>query len=195
MLAFQEDFLRSAKRQFAYYKMLGEKAMAQLNEEQLFVSINEDSNSIGMIVQHLHGNMMSRWTDFLNSDGEKEWRQRDQEFEAVINNKEALLLLWNQGWQCLFDALESIKEADFSRLVYNRNEGHTLVEAINRQLSHYPYHVGQMIYIAKMISENEWQSLSIPKNKSLDYNQKKFTNKKHKGHFTDDIDGKNIATI
>ena len=190
MLTFQEDFLSSAKRQFNYYKQLGEKAMAQVNDDQLFVCVNAESNSIAIIVQHLHGNMLSRWTDFLHSDGEKDWRKRDEEFETIIKTKEELLLKWNEGWLCLLKALDSIQEKDFNQLVYIRNEGHTLVEAINRQLSHYPYHVGQMIYIAKMMSENEWHSLSIPKNKSKDYNQKKFADEKHKGHFTDDENNK-----
>jgi hypothetical protein len=190
MSSFENDFLNSAKRQFNYYKQLGEKAMAQVNDEQLFVCVNAESNSIAIIVQHLHGNMMSRWTDFLHADGEKDWRKRDAEFEAQIADRKTLMQLWNQGWQCLFDALETINEKNFHQLVYIRNEGHTVVEAINRQLSHYPYHVGQMIFIAKMLSTEPWQSLSIPKNASGQYNAKKFDVKKHKGHFTDGMDEK-----
>ncbi len=186
MQTFQNDFLTSAKRQFQYYKELGEKSIAQIAPEKLFHQMNDDSNSIAIIVQHLHGNMLSRWTDFLNSDGEKEWRKRDEEFETIIKTKEELIIKWNEGWDCLFKALDSIQEEDFSKLIYIRNQGHTIVEAINRQLSHYPYHVGQMVYIAKMLSDIEWQSLSIPKNKSKDFNQDKFSKEKHKGHFTDD---------
>jgi Protein of unknown function (DUF1572) len=186
MQTLQNDFLESAKKQFKYYRELGEKSFEQIAPEKLFHQMNDDSNSIAIIVQHLHGNMLSRWTDFLNSDGEKEWRKRDEEFESIIKTKEELLQKWNEGWNCLFAALDSIKEENFSQLIYIRNQGHTIVEAINRQLSHYPYHVGQIVFIAKMLSDKEWKSLSIPKNKSKDYNQDKFSKEKHKGHFTDD---------
>jgi hypothetical protein len=186
MQTFQKDFLESAKKQFKYYKELGEKSFKQVTPEKLFHQINEDSNSIAIIVQHLHGNMLSRWTDFLDSDGEKEWRNRDKEFETIIKTKEDLITKWNEGWQCLFTALDSIKEEDFNKLIYIRNEGHTVIEAINRQLSHYPYHVGQIVFIAKMLSDNEWQSLSIPKNKSKDFNQEKFKEDRHRRHFTDE---------
>jgi hypothetical protein len=188
-----EDFLRSAKRQFLYYKTLGEKAMEQLEPEQLFVSLNEDTNSIAVIVKHLHGNMLSRWTDFLTTDGEKETRDRDGEFSddtstplSVLERKNELLKNWNEGWTCLFNTLESLKPEDLSTIVYIRNEGHTALEAINRQLAHYPYHVGQMVFYAKLLKKTEWDSLSIPKNKSKDYNAGKFSKEKTKKHFTDD---------
>lgn len=174
METFQSDFLRSAKRQFNYYKDLGEKAIAQIAHEKLFHQVNEDSNSIAIIIQHLHGNMLSRWTNFLSSDGEKEWRKRDEEFETIIKTKEELMAKWNEAWQCLSDAINALKEDDFNKIVYIRNEGHTVIEAINRQLSHYPYHIGQIIFIAKMLSDKEWQSLSIPKNRSKHFNQNKF---------------------
>jgi hypothetical protein len=192
-----EDFLRSAKRQFLYYKTLGEKAMEQLEPEQLFVSLNEDTNSIAVIVKHLHGNMLSRWTDFLTTDGEKETRDRDGEFTesastplSVTKDKEDLMKNWNEGWACLFNTLESLKPEDLSTVVYIRNEGHTALEAINRQLAHYPYHVGQMVFYAKLLKKTEWNSLSIPKNKSKDYNTDKFSKEKTKKHFTDDELGK-----
>lgn len=192
-----EDFLRSANRQFLYYKTLGEKAIDQLEPEQLFVSLNEDTNSIATIVKHLHGNMLSRWTDFLTTDGEKEWRNRDGEFSedtsttlSVTEKKSEVLKQWNQGWECLFNTLNSLKPEDLSKIIYIRNEGHTALEAINRQLAHYPYHVGQMVFYAKILKKSEWTSLSIPKNKSNDYNSDKFSKEKTKKHFTDDELGK-----
>jgi hypothetical protein len=189
-LNISEDFLRSANRQFLYYKTLGEKAIDQLEPEQLFVSLNDDTNSIATIVKHLHGNMLSRWTDFLTTDGEKEWRNRDGEFDASTElrnqSKEYVLKQWNQAWECLFNTLNSLKPEDLSKIIYIRNEGHTVLEAINRQLAHYPYHVGQMVFYAKILKKSEWTSLSIPKNKSNDYNADKFSKEKTKKHFTDD---------
>ena len=185
-----EDFLRSANRQFLYYKTLGEKAIQQLEPEQLFVSVNDDTNSIATIVKHLHGNMLSRWTDFLTTDGEKEWRNRDGEFDESIDKeqltKESLLKLWNEGWNRLFKTLNELKPEQLSDIIYIRNEGHTALEAINRQLAHYPYHVGQIVFYAKMLKKTDWDSLSIPKNKSKDYNTDKFSKDKAKKHFTDD---------
>ncbi len=193
MMTVSEDFLRSANRQFLYYKTLGEKAIEQLEPEQLFISLNEDTNSIAVIVKHLHGNMLSRWTDFLTTDGEKETRDRDGEFQentstplSVTKDKEELLKIWNEGWDCLFNTLNSLKPENLSNIIYIRNEGHTVLEAINRQLAHYPYHIGQIVFYAKLLKKSEWDSLSIPKNKSKDYNTEKFTKEKSKKHFTDD---------
>lgn len=160
--------------------------MEQLEPEQLFVSVNDDTNSIAVIVQHLSGNMLSRWTDFLTSDGEKEWRNRDGEFDETIQTKEALLAVWNQGWDCFLDTLQSLTPDQLSQIIYIRNEGHTVVEAINRQLAHYPYHIGQMVFYAKMLKKGEWDSLSIPKNKSTNYNADKFSKEKSVKNFTDD---------
>jgi hypothetical protein len=179
-------YLESAKKQFLYYKTLGEKAMEQIEPEQLFSAVNEDSNSIATIVKHLSGNMLSRWTDFLNSDGEKEWRNRDAEFENDLESKEALLASWNKGWECLFDALNKLKPKQLSQIIYIRNEGHTVVEAINRQLAHYPYHVGQIVFYAKQVKHSNWASLSIPKNKSNSYNKDKFAQEKSIRNFTDE---------
>ena len=180
------SYLESAKKQFLYYKTLGEKAMDQLEPEQLFVSLNEDTNSIATIVKHLSGNMLSRWTDFLTSDGEKEWRNRDDEFIETIKTKEELLDIWNKGWECFFDALNGLQADQLSQIIYIRNEGHTVIEAINRQLAHYPYHIGQIVFYAKMLKNNEWISLSIPKNKSISYNSEKFNKTKSIKNFTDD---------
>jgi len=182
----QESFLTSAKKQFLYYKTLGEKAMDQLEPEQLFYSINEDTNSISVIVNHLHGNMLSRWTDFLTADGEKEWRNRDAEFENSLTDKATLLKKWNEGWECLFNALNELKPEQLSQIIYIRNEGHTIIEAINRQLAHYPCHVGQIVFYAKQLKKTDWNSLSIPKHKSTDYNADKFSKEKSIKNFTDD---------
>lgn len=187
-----EAFLSSARKQFLYYKTLGDKAMDQLEPAQLFYSANEDTNSIAVIVKHLHGNMLSRWTDFLTSDGEKEWRNRDAEFEddlttlSVEEQKADLLKRWNEGWDCLFRALDELTPEHLAQIIYIRNEGHTVMEAINRQLAHYPYHVGQIVFYAKMLKKGEWTSLSIPKNKSKDYNSDKFSKEKSIKNFTDD---------
>lgn len=180
------NYLESVKKQFLYYKTLGEKAMEQLEVEQLFVSVNEDTNSIAIIVNHLVGNMFSRWTDFLTTDGEKEWRNRDAEFEEILKTKIELLTHWEKGWQCLFDALNSLQPEQLDEIIYIRNEGHTVLEAINRQLAHYPYHIGQIVFYAKMLKKTEWQSLSIPKNKSNNYNTDKFSKEKSIKNFTDD---------
>lgn len=180
------NYLESAKRQFRLYKQLGEKAMEQVSPDQLFFQPNEETNSIAIIVQHLWGNMMSRWTDFMTTDGEKEWRKRDAEFEPILNSKEELLNQWNAGWECLFGALDSISDNQLDEIIYIRNEGHTVLEAINRQIAHYSYHVGQIVLLAKMFSNQNWNSLSIPRNKSAQYNAGKFGEEKGKRHFTDE---------
>lgn len=180
------QFLESAKKQFLYYKTLGEKAISQLEYEQLFIAANEDTNSIAQIVKHLSGNMLSRWTDFLTSDGEKDWRNRDDEFVDTYKSQAELLENWNKGWDCLFNAINPLQPEQLSEIIYIRNEGHSVVEAINRQLAHYPYHIGQIVFYAKMLKKTEWESLSIPKNKSEDYNSEKFSKEKSIRNFTDD---------
>ena len=179
-------YLESAKKQMLYYKTIAEKAMEQLEVEQLFISVNENTNSIATIVRHMSGNMLSRWTDFLTTDGEKEWRKRDEEFENTIQTREELLNIWNEGWNCFFSAINDLQPDDLSRIIYIRNEGQTALDAINRQLAHYPYHIGQIVFYAKMLKKEEWNSLSIPKNKSKDYNADKFSKDKSLKHFTDD---------
>ncbi len=182
-----DDYLNSVRKQFEYYKQLGDKTFSQLQDEHLFWTYNDESNSIATIVKHLSGNMLSRWTDFLTSDGEKEWRNRDSEFEDVITTRKELIDQWNEGWKCFFDALNALKNEDLDKIIYIRNQGHSVIEAINRQLAHYPYHVGQIVFIGKMLSENGWNSLSIPKGKSRDFNTEKFSNPKQKQHFTDEF--------
>lgn len=181
------QYLKSANRQFQYYKKLGDDAMAQLPDTDLFWQMNEDCNSIAIIVKHMWGNMLSRWTDFLTTDGEKPTRQRDAEFENDMNSRVEVLEKWEAGWKCLFDALASITDADLDRIIYIRNEGHTVLEATNRQIAHYAYHVGQIVHIAKECKSSNWKSLSIPRNKSADYNADKFAQDKGVRHFTDDL--------
>jgi hypothetical protein len=182
-----QDFLTCTKKQFEYYKLLGEKTFEQIPDDKLFWKYTEASNSIATIVKHIHGNMMSRWTDFLTSDGEKEWRKRDEEFENNFATRQDLMDCWNEGWACLFDALSQLSETDLDRVIYIRNMGHSVTEAIQRQLAHYPYHIGQIVFIGKMCVENEWKSLSIPKNGSSAYNTDKFSKPKERKHFTDDL--------
>lgn len=181
------NYLQSAVRQFEYYKLLGEKTFSQVEDAKLFWQYNADSNSIAIIVKHLWGNMLSRWTHFLTTDGEKEWRNRDAEFEGTITTKAALLEKWNEGWACLFTALQTLTEDDLTKTIYIRNQGQTVVDAINRQLCHYSYHVGQIVFIGKMACNEQWESLSIPKGNSTAYNANKFAVPKHNEHFTDEF--------
>lgn len=180
----EDEYLSTTRAQFEYYKSLGDKTFAQLDEAQLFWQSDSEANSIAIIVNHLHGNMLSRWTDFLHSDGEKNWRRRDAEFENSISSKESLLEKWEDGWTCLFEALNGINEANFNTVIYIRNQGHSIVAAVNRQLAHYAYHVGQIVFIGRQLKGTAWQSLSIAKGKSAVYNTKKFAEPKRKEHFT-----------
>lgn len=178
------SYLNSVKKQFTYYKTLAERGMQQLSDEELFWQFNEESNSVAMIVQHVAGNMLSRFTDFLTSDGEKLWRDRDAEFIHQFSDRKALMAYWNQGWECLEKSLSALTEDDLERIVYIRNEGHTVTEALNRQLAHYPYHIGQIIFIGKMLKNQEWKTLSVARNRSREYNQDKFSQEKGRRHFT-----------
>ncbi len=181
------NYLESAQRQFKLYRHLGEKAMAQLSDEDLRWQPDAETNSIALIVKHLWGNMMSRWTDFLTTDGEKPWRKRDDEFEADDADRTEVIKRWNLGWDCLSKALNSITDEDLERIIFIRNDGHTILEAINRQIAHYSYHVGQIVFIARMRRGGSWESLSIPRNKSNDYNAGKFAQDKEQRSFTDDL--------
>ena len=183
----EENYIQSVKKQFEYYKVLGEKTFSQLTDDEVFWQFNEESNAIAVIVNHLWGNMSSRWTDFLTSDGEKEWRNRDVEFESVITSKMEMLEKWEEGWSYLFNALDSINKNNFNTTILIRNQNHTIPEAINRQMMHYAYHIGQIVYIGRMIKGDSWVSLSIPKGKSAAFNEQKFSKGKHGGHFTDEL--------
>ena len=171
MNTFQSDFLNTAIRRLKYYKDLAEKTFDQLENKDFHYQYNEESNSIAIIIQHMAGNMLSRWTNFLTEDGEKPWRQRDDEFAVHAYNKEELIALWEKGWNCFLDTLATLKEEDLLKTVTIRQESLTVTDALIRQLAHYPYHIGQIAYIGRMARGAEWKSLSIPKGGSANYNQ------------------------
>ena len=177
------SFLKSSILQFKYYKELGEKTIEQIPETQLSFTLNSEVNSINTIVKHLTGNMISRWSDFLHSDGEKDWRNRDDEFIDTIKTKQELINVWNKGWKVLFDTLENLSNDDLAKISYIRNEGHTVIECINRQLCHYSYHIGQIVMIGKTICDKKWKTLSIPKGESEHFNALKFSKEKKSKNF------------
>jgi len=183
----EENYLVDIRKLFAYYKTMGEGAMQQVSDKDLFWQYDSNSNSIAIIVKHISGNMLSRWTNFLSSDGEKQWRDRDNEFEYELGSQKELMGVWNKGWDCLFAALDSLQPSDLQKTIYIRNTGHSVSEALNRQLAHYAAHIGQIIFLAKMISKEKWQSLSIPKGASKDFNKIKFSKNIENQHFTDDL--------
>lgn len=157
-------------KRFEYYKMLGDKSFEQLSDEQIFWQFNEENNSIAIIIKHIAGNMLSRWTNFLLEDGEKSWRNRDEEFINTFKTKDEVLEYWEKGWKCLFDALNQINDENLYSTIYIRNEPHSVIDAVFRQLAHYPYHIGQIVFIAKMLKNEDWKTLSIARNKSDDFN-------------------------
>ena len=167
---FSTSYLEDALTIFRQCKSQGERAMAQLSDEQLQLAIDSESNSIAIIVKHLAGNMRSRWTGFLTTDGEKSDRNRDSEFEAPPATRAAVLELWEAGWRAVFAALETLKDSDVGRTVYIRKEPHSVMQAINRQVAHYSLHIGQIIFLAKHLQSSRWVSLSIPRGKSGDFN-------------------------
>jgi hypothetical protein len=169
-LKFTTSYLEDAEAIFRQYKRLAEAAMAQLSDDQLFCALDEESNSIAILVKHMAGNMLSRWSDFLATDGEKPWRNRDEEFTTPPEGREALLALWERGWETLFAALEPLTEADLIRTVTIRGEAHSVMQTINRQLAHYPYHCGQIIFLAKHLKHEDWHCLSVPRGKSQEFN-------------------------
>ena len=173
-----EIFLESTIKLFCYYKKLGEGAIAQLNDAEVLQQPNGASNSIALIVHHLSGNMLSRWTDFLTADGEKPWRNREAEFAESYPNKATMMQAWEIGWSCLLNTLENLKPEDLSIIIYIRNEGQSVLEAIQRQLAHYSSHVGQILFQAKAIKGNDFKSLSIPKSASDSFNKEKFSQQK-----------------
>ncbi len=183
MEAINQGYINSVQKLFRYYESLGRKAIDQLEDAQMNQSIDSGSNSIFIIVKHIHGNMLSRWTNFLTEDGEKTWRNREGEFEGRLETKAEVLALWEAGWDCFFNAVDPLEGADMSKIIYIRNEGHTVQEAINRQLGHYAYHVGQIVYLAKQLRGEAFASLSIPKGGSADFNKKKFDQDKKRKHF------------
>lgn len=178
-------YLDSTRKLFRYYRGLGDKALVQIADEHIHWQPSPESNSVAVVVKHLSGNMISRFTDFLTSDGEKPWRNREAEFENDYANKAELLEAWNAGWTCFFEAVDPLTDADLGAVVYIRNEGHTVLEALNRQLAHYAYHVGQLVYLCRLLAGAEWQSLSIPKGGSQTFNAEKFAQEKSRTFFTD----------
>lgn len=173
-MGYPENFIASALFEFKRYKGLGDRTFAQLNDGDIHWKYGPTDLSISVIVKHLVGNMQSRWTNFLTEDGEKTWRDREGEFEEGYGSKEEMKLAWEQGWNCLFDALASVNATNFNTPIYIRAEPHSLVEAVHRQLAHYANHVGQLVFIGKMIKGVQWNSLSIPKGGSASFNKEKF---------------------
>jgi hypothetical protein len=171
-LKFTTSYIEDALAIFRQYKHLGERAIEQVSDPQLFASLDEESNSIAIIVKHMTGNMRSRWTDFLTTDGEKPSRNRDSEFVDPPTTREALMKEWEDGWASVFRAIEPLTDADLSRTITIRGEAHSVMQAINRQLAHYPQHVGQIILLAKHYAGEQWQTLSVARNKSAEFNRK-----------------------
>ena len=171
-LRFTTSYLEDSLSLFRSYKTLTERAMDQIPDEQLFTVLDEEMNSIAVIVNHMASNMRSRWTDFLTTDGEKPDRNRDREFSDPPASRDALLDLWNRGWNCLFSALEPLSEQDLGRTVTIRGEPHSVMQAINRQMAHYTYHCGQIVFLAKHFRGREWKSLTIPRGQSGSFNER-----------------------
>ena len=172
MTDISSHYLEEVRRQFRGYKRLGEGAINQLKDDELFKTLDPESNSVALLIKHIAGNQRSRFTDFLASDGEKPNRNRDQEFEMTTSSRAEAMRWWEEGWACVFSAIESLKPEDLMRTVTIRSEPHTVLQAINRQLAHYAMHVGQIVFLAKHIRSSEWKSLSIPRGKSEEINKK-----------------------
>jgi len=166
-----ESYRNDAIQSFRNYKKMAERSIEQVSDEQFFALIDAEANSIAVVVKHIAGNLHSRWSDFLTSDGEKSDRNRDTEFELIADTRERLMQFWESGWQTLFDNVEPLTIEDFSRTITIRGEPHSIVEAINRQLTHYAYHVGQIVLLAKHFRSADWKTLSVPKNRSAEFNQ------------------------
>jgi hypothetical protein len=171
-LEFTTSYLKDSTTILRYYKMLGERAMAQATDDQLTVTLDTESNSIAILVKHLSGNMISRWTDLLTADGEKPGRDRDAEFATPPQTRAEIFTMWEQAWKVVFDSLAPLTEEDMSRTIRIRGEAHSVMQAINRQIAHYAYHIGQIVFIAKHLASDRWTSLSIPRGKSSDFNSR-----------------------
>lgn len=171
-LQFTTSYIEDSIKVFRYYKKLAERAMAQVTDEQLYVALDAEANSIAIVIKHLTGNMLSRWTDFLTTDGEKPGRDRDAEFSGPPVTREALMTLWESGWSCVFEALNPLTDADLSRKVSIRGEAHSVMQAINRQVAHYGYHCGQIVLLAKHFAGDRWQCLTVPRGKSAEFNRR-----------------------
>lgn len=177
------NFLDNIRPLFSYYKSLGEQAIAQVPDAALFHITDASQNCIATIVKHLHGNMQSRWTNFLTEDGEKPWRDREGEFNPTFSERTEVMQAWEEGWTCLFEALDLLKPEQLQDLIYIRNEGHTVLEALQRQLAHYSYHCGQIVLLSKLAAGEKWQSLSIPRGATQAYNAERFEQPKKRKRF------------
>ena len=171
-LQFTPSYLDDSLSLFHQYKKLAERAIDQLSDEQLTATLDPEMNSVALIVKHMAGNMRSRWTDFLTSDGEKPDRDRDSEFIDPPATRAELMRLWDERWQCVFGAIAPLTEADLSRRVTIRGEAHSVLQAINRQIAHYSYHCGQIVFLAKHLKSSHWKSLSVARNRSAEFNRK-----------------------
>jgi Protein of unknown function (DUF1572) len=171
-LEFTTSYLKDSLAVFRYYKRLAERAMEEVSDTDLFTELGPETNSIAVVIKHMAGNMQSRWTDFLNSDGEKPDRNRDSEFETPPQTRTEVLDMWERGWACLFAALEPLTDDDLARTVHIRGEAHSVMQAINRQVAHYQYHIGQIVLLARHFAGARWQSLPIPRKGSAEYNRK-----------------------
>jgi uncharacterized damage-inducible protein DinB len=169
---FTTSYLKDSLDVFRYYKKLGERSIAQCPDDALFASLDAESNSIAIVVKHMAGNMRSRWMDFLTTDGEKPDRNRDTEFENAPKTRAELMELWERGWKYVFGALDPLKDEDLVRTITIRTEPHSVMQAVNRQIAHYSYHVGQIVFVAKHFAGNKWQTLTVPKKKSAEFNRK-----------------------
>ncbi len=172
MNAVNEEYLEDLRQRVDQYRLLAEKAIARVDDNRLFWCFHNDANSMAIIMQHISGNMRSRFTNFFTEDGEKPWRHRDSEFEPVLTTREELLESWNHAWSVLTPLLAELRPEDLARTVYIRGEAHSVLAALQRQLAHYAYHIGQLIFLAKMLGTGPWESLSIPKNQSDDYKRR-----------------------
>jgi uncharacterized damage-inducible protein DinB len=171
-LRFTTSYLEDSLSLFRYYKQLAERAFVQLTDEQLLAAPDAESNSVAVIVKHMTGNMQSRWQDFLTTDGEKPGRDRDAEFENPPATREAMMAAWEEGWACVFSALEPLSDSDLARTVTIRGEPHSVMQCINRQVAHYAYHCGQIVFLAKHLRSADWQCLSIPRGKSAEFTRR-----------------------
>ena len=180
------ETIKNLKKEFFHYKSLGDRTFEQLNQDQMTWKSSSGCSSISQIVKHMNGNMLSRWTDFMTSDGEKIWRNRDDEFIETLKTKKTILQSWEEGWCCFFDAIDALEEEDLKKEVFIRNMGQTVLAALNRQLAHYAYHVGQIVFLGKTLTNENWKTLSIPYGESEGYNRKKFSKPKRTSHFTDE---------
>lgn len=174
----ENTYLLSVIKQLNYFKSLADQTFERLTDEELNWQFSKETNSIATIAKHISGNMLSRWTNMFTEDGEKVWRERDTEFEHEFITKDNLVSIWEKGWDCFFEAINALTDEDLERIIHIRNEPHTVVDAINRQMAHYPYHIGQIVLIGIQLKGADWQSLSIPKGASDSFNEAKFKDSK-----------------